>query len=46
MVSVSGTVFKGSESGKAVKAQGPAKEVGPDQVAIKITHCGLCGTDL
>ncbi|KAN0060607.1 hypothetical protein ACQY0O_007265 [Thecaphora frezii] len=41
-----GTVFKGSKSGKVVKAQGTDKPVRPTDVVIDITHSGLCGTDL
>ncbi|KAB8300934.1 hypothetical protein EYC80_002859 [Monilinia laxa] len=38
------TVFKGSKEGKIVKAT-TTREVGPNDVLIKITHSGLCGTD-
>ncbi|OAP54667.1 hypothetical protein AYL99_11115 [Fonsecaea erecta] len=38
------TVFKGSKAG-IVKATSQ-REVGPHDVLVKITHSGLCGTDL
>lgn len=38
------TVFKGSESGKIVEST-TTRELGPDEVLIKVTHSGLCGTD-
>lgn len=41
---VSFTVFKGSQNGKIVKST-TTREVGPDEVLIKVTHSGLCGTD-
>lgn len=43
MVSI--TVFKGSEGGKIVKST-TEKQVGPRDVVIKVTHSGLCGTDV
>ena len=39
------TVFKGSKSGKIVRGT-TTKEVAPNEVLIKITHSGLCGTDV
>ena len=38
------TVFKGSKEGKIVKST-TQKELKPDEVLIKVTHSGLCGTD-
>jgi D-arabinose 1-dehydrogenase-like Zn-dependent alcohol dehydrogenase len=38
------TTFKGSKEGKIVESK-TTKEVGPDEVLIKVTHSGLCGTD-
>ncbi|RDW61018.1 putative NADP-dependent alcohol dehydrogenase C 2 [Coleophoma cylindrospora] len=38
------TVFKGSKSGAIVKAT-TTREIKPDEVLIKVTHSGLCGTD-
>lgn len=38
------TVFKGSSSGKIVEARGH-RDLGPTEVAVKISHCGVCGTD-
>ena len=39
------TVFKGSESGKIVKSQTTKPDLTDDQVLIKITASGVCGTD-
>ena len=39
------TVFKGSKEGKIVKSTSH-KEVGPNEVLLKVTHSGLCGTDV
>lgn len=41
-----GTVFKGSESGRAIKKQGASLKLQPDDVVIDILYSGLCGTDL
>jgi threonine dehydrogenase-like Zn-dependent dehydrogenase len=41
-----GTVFTGSSGGRIVKRQGGQRKVGPRSVVIKITHSGLCGSDL
>lgn len=41
---VSFTVFKGSEEGQIVQSTS-TREVGPDEVLIRITHSGVCGTD-
>lgn len=38
------TVFKGSKSGDIVKAT-TTREVGPQDVLVRITHSGVCGTD-
>jgi D-arabinose 1-dehydrogenase-like Zn-dependent alcohol dehydrogenase len=38
------TVFKGSKEGKIVKSTS-TRELKPDEVLIKITHSGICGTD-
>ncbi|EKD21762.1 uncharacterized protein L3040_005748 [Drepanopeziza brunnea f. sp. 'multigermtubi'] len=38
------TVFKGSKEGKIVQSQ-TKKEIKADEVLIKVTHSGLCGTD-
>jgi D-arabinose 1-dehydrogenase-like Zn-dependent alcohol dehydrogenase len=38
------TVFKGSKDGSIVKAT-TKKELGYDEVLVKVTHSGLCGTD-
>ncbi|KHN95288.1 NADP-dependent alcohol dehydrogenase [Metarhizium album ARSEF 1941] len=38
------TVFKGSKTGEIVEATG-RRDPGPTEVIVKISHCGLCGTD-
>jgi hypothetical protein len=38
------TVYRGSESGAIVKAT-TTREVGPDEVLVRVTHSGVCGTD-
>ena len=38
------TVFKGSKEGKIVQAT-TKKDIKADEVLIKVTHSGLCGTD-
>ena len=39
------TVYKGHQSGKIVKDVGHKEDLAPDQVLVRITHAGLCGTD-
>ncbi len=41
---VSFTIFKGSKDGRIIKSSS-TREVGADEVLIKITHSGVCGTD-
>ncbi|KAK0610803.1 NADP-dependent alcohol dehydrogenase [Immersiella caudata] len=43
-VGVDFTVFKGSGTGAIVEATGH-RDPGPTEVIVKITHCGVCGTD-
>lgn len=38
------TVFKGSANGDIVEARGH-RDAGPTEVIVKISHCGVCGTD-
>lgn len=38
------TVFKGSKSGEIVEGKGH-RELRPTEVFVKISHCGVCGTD-
>jgi threonine dehydrogenase-like Zn-dependent dehydrogenase len=38
------TVFKGSKEGKIIKST-TQKELKADEVLIRTTHSGLCGTD-
>lgn len=42
---VSFTVYKGSANGKIVKDT-TSRELGPREVLVKVTHSGLCGTDV
>jgi D-arabinose 1-dehydrogenase-like Zn-dependent alcohol dehydrogenase len=39
------TVYKGSKEGKIVKAQTTKPDLQNDQVLVKVTASGLCGTD-
>jgi len=39
------TVYKGSKEGKVIKSQSHRDNLRPDEVVLKITHAGLCGTD-
>lgn len=39
------TVFKGSKDG-SIKETTTTKDLGPNEVLIKVTHSGLCGTDI
>lgn len=39
------TVFKGSKGGKIIKAETTKSDLQDDQVLIKVTASGLCGTD-
>jgi D-arabinose 1-dehydrogenase-like Zn-dependent alcohol dehydrogenase len=39
------TVFKGSKNSNIVKST-IQKEIGPNEVLVRVTHSGLCGTDL
>lgn len=39
------TVYKGSSSGKIIRAKGHRNNLAPDEVLLKVTHAGLCGTD-
>lgn len=43
-MSVDYTVFKGSADGSIVEAKGH-RDLKPTEVAVKLTHCGICGTD-
>jgi D-arabinose 1-dehydrogenase-like Zn-dependent alcohol dehydrogenase len=38
------TVFKGSPSGDIIEATGH-RDPKPTEVIVKISHCGVCGTD-
>ena len=38
------TVFKGSKSGQIVEST-TTREIGPEEVLVRITHSGVCGTD-
>ncbi|KAF8135172.1 chaperonin 10-like protein [Boletus edulis] len=39
------TVYKGHQSGRIVKSKGHKDDLAHDEVLVKITHAGLCGTD-
>jgi len=39
------TVYKGHQSGRIVKSKGHKDNLAHDEVLVKITHTGLCGTD-
>ena len=39
------TVYKGSKDGSIVKSTTHQGQLQGDQVLLKITHSGLCGTD-
>jgi D-arabinose 1-dehydrogenase-like Zn-dependent alcohol dehydrogenase len=39
------TVYKGSESGKIVQTKS-RRELGRSEAVVRITHSGVCGTDL
>lgn len=38
------TVFKGSAAGDIVQATGQ-RDPGPTEAIVKLSHCGVCGTD-
>lgn len=40
------TTFKGSQDGSLIKSTATRPDPTGDQVLIKVTHSGLCGTDL
>ncbi|KAG9315216.1 chaperonin 10-like protein [Chiua virens] len=39
------TVYKGHPGGKVIKSQLHKDELAADEVLLKVTHAGLCGTD-
>ncbi|KIM84101.1 hypothetical protein PILCRDRAFT_818403 [Piloderma croceum F 1598] len=39
------TVYKGSPEGKIVKSTTHKDDLSPNEVLVKVTHSGLCGTD-
>lgn len=39
------TVYKGSKSGKIIKSSTHKDGLSPNEVLVKITHSGVCGTD-
>ncbi len=41
-----GKTFRGSASGEIVESSFTREELSPNDVVVKITHSGLCGTDL
>lgn len=38
--------FRGSESGKVVQTTFVLPNIKPDEVLVKVTHSGLCGSDI
>lgn len=40
------TVYKGSEKGQILESKTEKPELKPDEVLLKVTHSGLCGTDI
>jgi len=38
--------YRGSKEGKVVEAKALIETLGPDEVILKVTHSGVCGTDL
>jgi D-arabinose 1-dehydrogenase-like Zn-dependent alcohol dehydrogenase len=45
MTGIDLTVFKGSPTGKIIESKTHKESIKPDEVLLKITHAGLCGTD-
>ncbi|KAG2149143.1 chaperonin 10-like protein [Suillus bovinus] len=45
MTGIDFTVFRGSLTGKIVESKTHKESLKPDEVLLKITHAGLCGTD-
>lgn len=45
MTGIDFTVFKGSSDGKIVQSKTHKESIKPDEVLLKVTHAGLCGTD-
>jgi len=39
------TVYKGSQEGKIIKSTTHKDDLAPNEVLVKVTHSGLCGTD-
>ena len=39
------TVYKGSQGEKIVQSKS-SRSIGPEDVLVKVTHSGLCGTDV
>ncbi|KAG2362551.1 chaperonin 10-like protein [Suillus spraguei] len=46
MTGIDFTVFKGSSTGQIVESKTHRESIKADEVLLKITHAGLCGTDL
>ncbi|KAG1744155.1 chaperonin 10-like protein [Suillus paluster] len=45
MTGIDFTVFKGSSSGKIIQSKSHKESIKPDEVLLRITHAGVCGTD-
>lgn len=39
------TTYKGHQTRRIVESRGHKDDLAPDEVLLKITHAGLCGTD-
>jgi len=39
-------IYHGSESGKITVSEPITRELGPSEVAVRITHSGICFTDV
>jgi len=46
MTGIDFIVFKGSSDGKIVQSKTHKESIKSDEVLIKVTHAGLCGTDM
>jgi threonine dehydrogenase-like Zn-dependent dehydrogenase len=45
MTGIDFAVFKGSSAGNIVQSTTHKESIKPDEVLLKVTHAGLCGTD-
>ena len=40
------TVYRGSKAGKIIQSTTHKSDLAPNEVLVKVTHSGLCGTDI